>query len=297
MPDNARNLAHHSSLKHNTVTASIANLLLRPLTRNVEAYIFVATTGRSGTASLEKILAAVNGCITFHEVYPKMNEEVMAAYNNNNPELAMKMYNFVKSINIKRASVGHRYYAETNHTFIKSFIDFAIDDLQDRLRIIHLIRNPVDVATSMINLGHQPGTAMGNRWYIDIHAAKNIILLGDVLENHKEFSHPFYRALWYWYEIESRVQYWKNRATPARFFELLTDDLNDKNKLFKFLDDMNIAYDPDRIARVATTRANRKLSVKQDSGLNRQQAIDMQKRFETLLTDRGFEIPHSVSYF
>lgn len=297
MSDNFLSSDNYISLKHNPLTASLAKVVLNFLNRDVKVYIFVATTGRSGTASLERILAGIKGCTTHHEVYPIMHDDVMTAYNYNNPRPARNTYNYIKSINIKRTSIGYQYYAETNHMFIKSFIDFAAKDLNDKMAVIHLIRDPVSVAQSITNLGHEPGTDMGNKWYIDYRAPKNLIKIADDLEHNTEFKNPFYKSLWYWYEIEARVEFWQARLKRVRFFDLLTNDLNDQYKLMKLFSDMGIDYTPEAIANVASTRENEKKAIKMTNTLDRQQALDMHEKFQRLLLERGYTLPVSLKYF
>ena len=72
-------LTHHNlkiSLKNriasNRLISLLLNIVLKAMTKNVKSYIFVATTGRSGTTSLSTIFEGCSGVKTFHEPYPVM---------------------------------------------------------------------------------------------------------------------------------------------------------------------------------------------------------------------------------
>jgi hypothetical protein len=287
----------HYTLKYNPAVAFLAKLVLWPLCRKTQAYIFVATTGRSGTASLEKILSHIDNCITFHEGYPMMNDYVMRELNNNRPTAARNTYNFNRAINIRRSGIGHKYYVETNHMFIKSFHEFAIEDLGKKLKVIHLVRNPVQVAKSITLLQHQPGTEMGNKWYLDFKAPGNQIQIQDILDNDPKFSHPFFKSLWYWYEIESRVETMRNKYPKLCVYDFTTENLNNAEALCQLLTEMELAYDREKIMAVAKTRKNRKLSLKPIDPLDLGDTEKMNDDFKQLIIDKGYRLPSSLRYF
>ena len=133
--------------------------------------MFVATTGRSGTEFLQRVFSTVPGCTALHEAWPIMQEHVLRAWNEGEEWLARRTLWVQKSVNIRRATGENDLYVETNHLFIKSFASMAIQDFGQRLRIIHLRRDPVSVARSMVQLGAVPGTPHGNDWYLDYRAA------------------------------------------------------------------------------------------------------------------------------
>jgi hypothetical protein len=287
----------HYTLKYNPIVAALVKLALWPFYRTTKAYLFVATTGRSGTASLEKILSQIDGCIALHEGYPMMNGYVMQELNNNRPTAARNTYNFIRAINIRRSGIGYKYYAETNHMFIKSFNEFAIKDLANKLKVIHLVRDPIQVAKSITLLEHYPGTEMGNNWYLDYRAPGNHIQISDLLDNDPKFSLPFYKSLWYWYEIESRVESMRERHKELPIYELTTENLNNAEALCKLLSDMNLDYDRKKILTVAKTRENRKLSLKPRKPVDLGDTKKMHDDFKQLLIDNGYRLPSSLNYF
>ncbi len=291
------NYLERFTLKHNPLTASLMKAVFWPLSRQTKAYIFVATTGRSGTASLERILSRLDRCISFHECYPIMHDRMMQALNNRQPAAARNTYDFVKTINIRRAALGHKYYAETNHMFIKSFADSAARDLGKKLKVIHLIRDPVAVARSITMLNHYPGTEMGNRWYLDYRAPGNLIQITDMLDTGDRFTHPFFKSLWYWYEIEARVEQWHMRHGHIAMYTFKTEDLNDEKKLCALFDHMGIDYDSQAVARVASTRENQKLSLKTKGSGEIGNTESMHELFKEMLCVKGYHLPATLSLF
>ena len=105
---------------------------------------------------------------------------------------------------------------ESNQLFVKTFIRQAFDEFGDRMAVVHLVRSPVDVAMSLYRLQQIPGTDVTEIWWLDHRAPTNIIQIADLLDSDAELSHPFYRALWYWYEVEMRFAAWRARLPSMK---------------------------------------------------------------------------------
>jgi hypothetical protein len=281
-------------LKHNWLVATIAKQALRVRTRNLHRVIFTATTGRSGTLSLTRIFSAVPQCFATHEAHPIMNGAVLEAASYGNSVLVERVYGRIKSVNIRRAAEGRRYYVEANHLFIKTFIEQAIQDFGDRLAIIHLVRPAVEVATSIYRLQEYPGTETGNLWWLDYRAPTNLIGIADVLDSDPEFSHPFYKTLWYWHEIEQRVSAWRARIPGLKIVRFETAWLNDAHRIFALLDELGMDYDQERVAALAGTRVHEKEEIKKRPALPCAQAQEMAERLRELLMRRGFRLPQGA---
>jgi hypothetical protein len=277
-------------LKHNPFVAAIAKPALWLRTRELEKVIFTATTGRSGTLTLAKLFSSVPGCFAVHEASPIMNGPVLEAANYGNPALIDRVYRQIKSINILRASIGHRYYMEANHLFIKTFFQQAIHDFGDRLAVIHLVRPAVEVAMSIYRLQDYPGTDQGNYWWLDHRAPSNLIQIADVLDFDSEFSHPFYKALWYWYEVESRISAWRAQMPSLKIVRFETDWFNDESKVFELLDDLGVDYDERVVAARVGIREHDREQHKKGLALPSAQAREMHSRYRKLLANRGLQI-------
>ncbi len=248
--------------------------------------IFVATTGRSGTMSLVDILNHIPDCKAEHEPYPAMFDEVLKAKSAGNEDFVAKMYWRIKSVNLWRAAMGCTHYFESNHMFIKTYIDYAAQDFGDRIIVIHLKRDPVKVANSIYALQDFPGTVEGNKWWLDYTADNNLIQIADRLDHDPEFKHPFYKGLWYWYEVEERIQYWRQQLPSVRFIDFKTEDFNDPDKTFQLLHDLGINFDPSTLSQCISTRSNTRPHQKLAEPLALDMAHSMHDKFKNLLASQ-----------
>ncbi|MGH8318300.1 MAG: hypothetical protein ACREUL_10020 [Steroidobacteraceae bacterium] len=294
-------------IKHNVAVNRLARWYLNARNLRLEKVIFSATTGRSGTMSLTSLFSKVPGCRALHEPYPIMNGPWLRAASYGHTDDVRRYYERVKAINIRRAAIGARYYLEVNHQFIKTFIEHAVRDFGDRVEVIHLVRPVVEVARSIYYLQHWPGTTAGNHWWLDYRAPSNLIQLPDLLDGKGEFSHPFYKALWYWYETEARVRFWQEKLPDVRFHHFETHWINDRQRIFTLLDDLKIEYDRDQLLFTGGVRENTKEQKEQkeqrvpkghvraqestqpmiERSLDQDVTQQMNERFRTVLTNRG----------
>lgn len=273
-------------LKHNPVVSGLALSALKLRTRRLERVIFTATTGRSGTLTLARIFGAVRGCAAVHEPYPIMNGAVLRAASYGDVALIDRVYRQIKAINVRRVAAGHRYYLEANHLFVKTFIRNAADDFGDRLAVIHLVRPATEVATSIYCLRDYPGTERGNYWWLDYRAPSNMISMVRLLEEDPEFSHPFYKGLWYWHEIETRVAFWREHMPMLKMIRFETAWLNDLPKICDLLAELGIQYESAMIEGVVGAREHGKTDQKVDAPLATARANEMSLRFLELLRAR-----------
>ena len=110
--------------------------------------IFVLAGGRSGTKFLSNIFRYnINNCISKHEPFPDMFGKPIYWYFQGKTKDIKKLF-LIKKNRITRYKKD--VYIETNHAFLKSFCDVAIEYFPD-MKLIHLIRNPLKVAKSETN--------------------------------------------------------------------------------------------------------------------------------------------------
>jgi hypothetical protein len=270
-------------LKHNPVVAALAMPILNLRTRGLEKLIFTATTGRSGTLTLAKLFSAVRGCVAVHEGHPIMHGPVLMAASYGDTALVNRVYRQIKSLNILRAAAGHRYYLEANHLFIKTFVQNAIEDFGERMAVIHLVRPAIEVATSIYSLGDYPGTERGNYWWLDYRAPSNLIPIAEILDTDAAFAHAFYKALWYWHEVEARISQWRARMPALKFVRFETHWFNDAKKVFELFDALDIRYERPPIEAVIGNREHTKEHQKIGVALPAEHAREMESRFGELL--------------
>ena len=135
-----------------------------------------------------------------------------------------------------------------------------------------------------------PGTEEGNKWWLDYTAKTNLINIADYLDNDPEFKHPFYKCLWYWYEIEARVKYWKQHPPDVRFIKFKTEYFNDQTKTFQLLSNLNIDFDPQALSNLVNTRSNTRPHQKIAKPLELNQTQKMHDQFQYFLIDLGYKI-------
>lgn len=134
--------------------------------------------------------------------------------------------NYVPSIEIKKI------YLESTHAFIKSFGEIMYD-LLPTLNLIHLTRNPLEVAKSFFNRNSIPGP--NNPFLLDPKFKKNIIKPTIKLTN-------FQLCLWYWFESEARHVEFLKKHDIKKVYEIDVKEFNDKEKVVNLFNKFGITY-------------------------------------------------------
>ena len=142
--------------------------------RSVKAYVFVCSTGRCGTNTISDVFANSNEVSSLHEPYPTMysNHSDLPLVQQRQLSLLKRKYlNILKAANYKLA------YVESNHMFIKTFFQIASEFLpSDKVKIIHVKRDPFSVASSFYAINSIPGKPpTGDRFLLDPFADGNLL--------------------------------------------------------------------------------------------------------------------------
>ncbi len=230
----------------------------------VKNFIFVATSGRSGSGSLARILQAGENISVEHEPNPVMYNDYPDGLSDKQQYFHDLFYN-EKLIAINRSSLEHNHYAETNHLFIKNFADFAIKAFADKIKIIHLYRDPVSVASSFYRIDSIPGkTERGKLYLIDPMADDNILDMRDAFTT-SEFADDLYRCLWYWYEVEARIQRYKTMHPNIVFPPIETKQLNNFKVVRDLFQNLGISFNEANLRNAIATRVNTKAHDKKNN--------------------------------
>lgn len=277
-------------LKHNRIVAGVARLAAWARNRDLERVIFTATTGRSGTTTLTRLFSAVPSCRSLHEPWPPMSGAVLHAASHGDVRLVRDAFRRSKAVNILRAAAGHRYYFEANHCFVKTFVELAAEEFGERLAVVHLVRPAIEVAMSIFRLREEPGTHVGNFWWLDHRAPANLIQVADLLDSDRRLAHPFYKALWYWYEVEARIAALRTRLPSLKIVRFETADLDDKDKVLRLFADLGIACDPPQIEPLIGGILNQREEQKSLSPLPLAQAQFMLLHLHDALVQRGIDL-------
>jgi hypothetical protein len=208
--------------------------------RDLDAFVFVATTGRSGTNTLAALFEHVPGCVSLHEGRPWMTSDYPEE--SSPDEYFKELFRRKKRVEILRASAGARVFIETNHQFIKNYSQHVVRCFGRRLKVVHLVRDPVSVARSFYAIGSVPGrTDRGRRWLLDPSRADNRLQVSDLLGDDPTFRHDLYRCLWYWYEIEARIRHFRAANPDVAVVDLGTEELNDPSSIARMLERLGLS--------------------------------------------------------
>ena len=263
---------YSQKIKQNPLVLKMANLLYRQvIPSRTESYVFVATTGRSGSNTLANLFTAVPDSICLHEPHPVL-------YNPDDPRRISESYFrsqfLLKRVYFRRTGRKFRYYIETNHQFIKHFSEFSVLEFNNKLKVIHLVRDPVSTAISFYRIGSIPGkTVIGKRYLLDPKSEDNLVN-ADILFKNDDFNHDFFRCLWYWYETEFRIQKFIKDHPHIPIFKIRTIELNDLPKVKRMLDYLEMDYDLASLEKLVGRRDNQK-SDKNYNSIERTRAEEM----------------------
>ena len=270
-----------NSWKYGSFVVSLYKRILDFCSRRVESYIFVATTGRSGSVSLSRIFEAVEGAVCFHEPYPIMVNDYPGGMNRS--QYFDEIFFKIKQINIKRSAIGHKCYVETNHQFAKNFYKPAIKCFGPKIKIIHLKRDPIATAASFYAINTIPGKSeRAKNYLIDPDDHDNVIKLPNLYNGSREYQHDYFKCLWYWYEVEARIQKIKSEHPYLKWHTIYTNDLNSFEAVSEMLKAFNLDYQKDKLNSLVGTRDNTKKAEKKNK-IDHSECIEMHERFVALM--------------
>jgi len=238
----------------NPVTAALVRAIGRRRCRSVKGYVFTASTGRCGTATLAQLLAAGRGCVSGHEPVPQLRHGDLQRFQLGDDGLLHRFFRHRKLPRILLTAAGHDWYCETSHLFITSFCEAAAAEFGDRLHVVHLQRDPARVAASRYVRGDDPLNRGGH--LVPLHGARTLLPLGHLLEDGGEFAGRYFRLLWYCYEVWARTLRFQRRHPAVRMHALTTADLNDREHVCALLGGIGITPDLEALDRKMAVRWN-----------------------------------------
>jgi hypothetical protein len=159
--------------------------------------------------------------------------------------------------------------------FIKSYVEFSYQYFGKKMAVIHLRRDPLEVADSIISIQNEPGTTEGDRWWLSYSLPNNLIKISTFLDSFHGIEASFLKALWYWYEIEARTNYWKGALPEIDFYTIETPELNQIDKVLPLLDSLGVKYDYQCIENIVGKKFNLKKNEKTLRNVERDRAIEL----------------------
>jgi len=276
-------LTHHHEkhyikqyLLFNRLSSWLMNIIYSLYSNNVTTYIFVATTGRSGSSSLNKIFDNLDGVASFHEPYPIMVNPIKTNYKK--ILYFKKLFKYKKRIYIKKECKHKKIYFESNHMFIKNFSDEAVREFKNKVKVIHLVREPMHVAKSFIAIDSIPGkTETGIAYKLNPMHEDNLLSLKGVSLPENEIERNFCLCVWYWFEIQARAIAFQQKNPQIQFVSIRTEDLNDKIKLSSLFDILGLKINSTILNEVVGIKENLKSSEKKQI---RKKTIPENKEYE-----------------
>lgn len=166
---------------------------------------FTITTGRSGTEYLARVLDLFRGVHAEHEPKPTFSSAFRTVCSA--PWTAREFWLEHKLPRIARTR--EPFYVETSHLACKGFLESAIE-LGLRPTLVHLVRDPRAVASSLFALNTIPGrTFKGIKYYLAPSDRVFLPLPGDL-----ERVTDYQLCYWYCLEVEERARVYRDRFEP-----------------------------------------------------------------------------------
>lgn len=164
--------------------------------------LFVSSIGRSGSRFLSELFSTVTDMPSFHIPKPQCKGQVFWDANNriDHPELEKK----VKAIG-KKSKNGD--YFESNPLFIRCFAEKVLDHFTD-VGVLHVLRNPLEVARSYTNRNSFPDMEKRN-WRPRTDMIRKSIDITELALS------GYQKNLWDWLDNELRYHALKNRFAKA----------------------------------------------------------------------------------
>ncbi len=235
--------------------------LTKLFTRQVKSYIFVASTGRSGTNTLSALVEGVESINAFHEPFPIMYTPESEFPNKSH--YFKELFRIKKRVFIRFKAIKYSHYFETNHQFIKNFSNETVNEFSNKLKVIHLLREPIKVAQSFLEINSIPGKSVrGKAWLLDPKANDNIISVtyDDLAKTSEELD--YLHCVWYWFETQARCLAFKLAHPQVPVVEIRTEDFNDIIKLKAFMTKLDLDINPEHLSAVCGKRENTKKVLK-----------------------------------
>lgn len=211
-----------------------------------EHFVFTLTSGRSGTLTLSEMLKQnTQDCLVVHEPYLKMGNPTMfglPTYDQATGNLeALKRVVLRKSETIK--AYRESIYVESSHAFLKSYWNVA-PEFFPGMKVLHLIRNPLEVARSEANRDNWKLTGIGQYRGRDGRTYKRWALTGlePIYQPFAGMDLTLFQFYFIqWIEIENRAMEFLSRFDMhERCLTLYSPrELNDPQVVPKIMDFMN----------------------------------------------------------
>ena len=195
-------------------------------------YIFVSSIGRSGTRFLSQLMASCTQIPSFHSLEPHCTGDTYVKYNQGTRARDLKelkeKFKAIKSHSRKDSSF------ESSHIFLRLYAIPALSKLSD-VHVIHLTRDPIEVARSYMNRDSVPGNKT-KPWRLPLNLNRNSIYIKEKLE-----LTGIQKNLVDW--LENELRFWKLASRFTDIFHMYHSELNDPTMYMRLFRQFNIKFD------------------------------------------------------
>jgi hypothetical protein len=194
--------------------------------------VFTLASGRSGTSFLTGLFAAnIKNCVALHEPLPYLNDLAIGWYDNGEAEKIDELFQQTRHRIDILAESGVTVYLESSHLFLKSYCDIAIK-YYPTMKLIWLIRNPLEVAKSMFNRIDPCGSLSVENPYTINPTLPIFQELGELTD--------YQKFLVQWIEIQNRAIQFSKRHNK-NYCVVETAQLNDPDVIRRMFCELGIS--------------------------------------------------------
>lgn len=196
-------------------------------------FVFCATSSLKSPKSLTLIFSLCKNMIISTNSQPVMNGKIMTDYNNFRYDEVRKIFTEKKlPLMKKELELSEKdIYFDSSCLFIKSYAKIACEELareRERLSIIHLIENPIDVSLSLYREKETPSFEE-DKFFLNLGYPANRIK-PDFLK-YREYNHRFFKIFWYCLECYVRSKELISRYRNVKHYVFFTNWLNSEFEL------------------------------------------------------------------
>ena len=198
--------------------------------------IFCINSGRSGSKYLAQLLGTAKNVKAFHEAEPKMCGEFIEMINTHPLEATRDTRRVKAEAIAKIVGRSKEVYAETNHTFIKTFYDVVLERFA-KIDIIILRREFARVLKSFVELGYF--SDRNPNWQKWMSSPNAVTAALPALAPDSEMD-QFDRCIAYLIDIEARGERFKKDFANVPTHDVRLEDLNKIDNVIALFDSLGL---------------------------------------------------------
>lgn len=254
--------------------------------------IFASSVGRSGTRYLANLFTQCTNVLAQHAAVPHCHDQIMIDINNNIPRTEV----VEKARLIEELVAEHGAYFESTQLFVRVLADVFLD-VFPAISVIHLLRDPMEVASSYMNRKSYPSHA-DRPWRLPLNLERSLFKFPLPLT-------PIQENLCDW--LENELRYWELRPRFERTVDFQFEKIGCATHVCEMFDQLDVAYresdvnyhtsskDLDRNANRRKTRISRKIERQSTELVDRLRDSDFPRDLFQQDCYRSFDFIHRLT--